>query len=385
MHNYATAGVLGGTGYTGRELVRLLAGHPEVRLEWATSRSEAGGSLKLAGRPDAVPLIDPDAADLGSVDVVFSCLPHGESLPWVARARSAGARVVDLSADLRVPVAGLPEWAWGAVYGYPEGGRDELRGASLVANPGCYPTAVLTGLLPTLRAGLVAGPVVVTAASGLTGAGRNPRRELLFAEVAEDFRAYGVGNTHRHLEEMHHHAARLSQGVLAPAAAGVGAGGVSANGAAGAGLSGASAAPGAAAGKSPTAAAPGGVAGGGSAGAGGEDALEIVFTPHLLPVKRGILATMHIPVAEPVTSPWQLWAEAYADEPFVVVLEDEVPSLFMAVGTNRVVVGAAPVRSRTPAIQVVVALDNLIKGAAGQAVQNMNLLLGHDEVLGLSC
>ncbi|HSH45552.1 MAG TPA: Asd/ArgC dimerization domain-containing protein [Longimicrobiales bacterium] len=375
MHNYATAGVLGGTGYTGRELVRLLAAHPEVRLEWATSRSEAGGALTLPGRADAVPLLAPESVDLGSVDVVFSCLPHGESLPWVARARSAGARVVDLSADLRVPAEGLPEWAWGAVYGYPEGGREELREASLVANPGCYPTAVLTGLLPALRAGLVAGPVVVTAASGLTGAGRNPRRELLFAEVAEDFRAYGVGNTHRHLAEMHHHASRLANRSLATAGV--------ADGAAGAGS--AAVATSGPTGSTGTNGSTGANGTDGFTGSTGADGLEIIFTPHLLPVKRGILATMHIPVSEAVERPWRLWSEAYADEPFVVVLEDEVPSLFMAVGTNRVVVGAVPVRSRTPAIQVVVALDNLIKGAAGQAVQNMNLLLGHDEGLGLSC
>lgn len=343
MHNNAVAGILGGTGYTGRELVKLLGGHPGVRVAWATSRSEAGSSLPVAGGSGSVPVVSAESAELGSVDVVFSCLPHGESLPWVERAREAGARVVDLSADLRVPAAGVPEWGRGAVYGFPEGGRAGLAGAELVANPGCYPTAVLTGLLPAVREGLVAGPVIVNAASGVTGAGRNPRRELLFAEVAEDFRAYGVGNTHRHVAEMRHHAGRL--------------GGI-----------------------------PSTLPGGEPSLPGAEGSVpEIVFTPHLLPVKRGILATMHIPVTRPVDEPWRLWAKHYEAERFVVVLENEVPSLFMAVGTNRVVVGVVPVRTRTPAVQVVVALDNLIKGAAGQAVQNMNLALGWDEGAGLPC
>lgn len=352
MNNYAVAGVLGGTGYTGRELLRLLAGHPGVRVGWATSRSEAGGELRVPSA-GTVSLLEADAVDLGSADVVFSCLPHGESLPWVARARAAGARVVDLSADLRVPGGDVPEWAAAAVYGFPEGDREALYGATLVANPGCYPTAVLTGLLPAVRRGLVAGPVVVNAASGVTGAGRSPKRALLFGEVAEDFRAYGVGNTHRHVEEMRYHTARL--GAPEPAR-------VAADGAAAGGV--------AAADSDPT--------------AGGRSP-EIVFTPHLLPVKRGILATLHVPVSEALAEPWRIWATDYRGEPFIEVLGDGVPALSMAVGTNRLIVGVVPVRTRTPAVQVVVAVDNLLKGAAGQAVQNMNLALGLDETAGLPC
>jgi N-acetyl-gamma-glutamyl-phosphate reductase len=237
--------------------------------------------------------------------------------------------VVDLSAELRVPGAATPAWAAGAVYGLPELHRERLRAASLVANPGCYPTAALLALAPLLRRGLVGtGPVVIDAASGVTGAGRSPRRELLFAEVAEDFRAYAVGNVHRHLGEMRHQAELL------------------------------------AAHRTP----------------------ELVFTPHLLPVRRGILETLYVPVPDTLTAAdaLGLWREDYADEPFVEVLEQGVPSLRDVVGTNRVAIGISAVAGvSAPLLVVVAAIDNLLKGAAGQAVQNLNLMFGFDETEGL--
>lgn len=257
-----SVGVLGATGYTGRELLRLLTGHPAVRIAVATSESEAGRPLRgVERRAPELALVRAEDADLAACQVVFSCLPHGDSARWTERARGAGARVVDLSADLRVPGAETPAWAAGAVYGLPELHREVIQGAELVANPGCYPTAALLALAPLLRRGLVAGPVVINAASGVTGAGRSPKRELLFAEVAEDFRAYAVGNVHRHLAEMRHQAA--------------------------------------------------GLAGGG--------APELVFTPHLLPVRRGILETIYVPLREPLDDPEAPWAEDYAAEPFVEV------------------------------------------------------------------
>lgn len=329
MNNTAPVhvGVLGATGYTGRELIGLLAGHPGVRIAVATSESEAGRSLReLSRRAPDVPLVRAEDADLAACGVVFSCLPHGDSARWAERARAAGARVVDLSADLRVPGSDTPEWAKGAVYGLPELHRERIRGAELVANPGCYPTAALLALAPLLREGLVAGPVVVSAASGVTGAGRSPKREILFAEVAEDFRAYAVGNTHRHLAEMRAQAHALGNGSTP----------------------------------------------------------ELVFAPHLLPVRRGILETIHVPLRAQPADPEALWREAYAGEPFVEVLRGRAPSLADAVGTNRVVVGVSPVAGvSTPMLVVVAAIDNLLKGAAGQAVQNLNLMLGFDEGEGL--
>ncbi|MBW3555192.1 MAG: N-acetyl-gamma-glutamyl-phosphate reductase, partial [Gemmatimonadetes bacterium] len=178
MHTYAIrAGVLGATGYTGRELVRLLSGHPRARVAVATSEADAGRRLRVMERAaPELELVRVEDADPGDCDVVFSCLPHGEGSGWVGAARAAGTRVVDLSADLRVPGPETPAWAAGAVYGLPELFRAELRCAELVANPGCYPTAVLVALAPLLRRRLVAGTVVVNAASGVTGAGRTAKR-----------------------------------------------------------------------------------------------------------------------------------------------------------------------------------------------------------------
>lgn len=330
MNKNATArvGVLGATGYTGRELVRLLARHSRARLAFATSESEAGGRLRgIVPSAADLALVRAVDAPLGECDVVFSCLPHGESQAWAERARAAGARVVDLSADLRVPSTETPEWARGAVYGLPELHRERIAAAELVANPGCYPTATILALAPLLRRGLVAGPVVVVAASGVTGAGRSPKRELLFAEVAEDFRTYAAGNTHRHLAEMRDQAGRLAGGA----------------------------------------------------------APELVFAPHLLPVKRGILATIHVPLAAPLDEPEAPWVEDYAREPFVQLLPGATPSLADAVGTNRVAIGVAAVRGvSAPMLQVIAAIDNLVKGAAGQAVQNLNLMLGFAEAEGLA-
>jgi N-acetyl-gamma-glutamyl-phosphate reductase len=310
------AGILGATGYTGRELVRLLRLHPALELSFASSEAEAGTSVLGNG----LRYVRAEDAPLEEVDVVFSCLPTGESGAWAVRAAGAGALAIDLSADLR-------EGAAGAVYGLPELWRAELAGARLVANPGCYPTGILLALAPLLAAGLVDGtrPVIVDAASGVTGAGRSAKRDLLFGEVAEDYRAYGVGNGHRHVPEI---------------AAGLARTGV------------------------PT---------------------EFVFTPHLLPIRRGILETMYVPLSEGVAVADLMAAaqRAYADEPFVEVLES-LPSVQDVVGRNVVALGFSSVAGVTrPLALVVAAFDNLLKGAAGQALQNANLLLGRAEAEGL--
>lgn len=311
-------GIVGGNGYTGRELLGLLTRHPDVVVRFATSRSEAGAPSVA---PDLT-LVHPDDAPVEGAEVVFLCLPHGEAGVWVERLGGSPSRVVDLTADHR-PGSGS---AGEAVYGLPEACPEAVAGATLVANPGCYPTGVLLALLPLCRAGLLdAGrPVVVHAASGVTGAGRSPRTDLLFAEVHGDFRAYGLGNVHRHLREMR---------ALLPG-------------------------------------------------------LEILFTPHLLPVPRGILETMALPVAPGVDAAAlrRAWKAMYGSGGAVRVVEDGAPSLARVTGTDLLLLSAHDNEGlEAPVVSVVAALDNLGKGAAGQAVQNMNLLLGVDVSRGIRC
>jgi N-acetyl-gamma-glutamyl-phosphate reductase len=312
------AAVFGATGYTGQELVALLARHGRIRASWVTSESEAG-QLVPGGRASYVRAAE---VPLEEVDIAFLCLPHGEAETWALKARAAGARVVDLSADLR-------DGKHGAVYGLPELWREEVRGAELVANPGCYPTGLILGLAPLLKGDLVDAnrPVIVNAASGVTGAGRSPKRDLLYGEVAEDYKAYGVGNGHRHVPEIGRGLSRIN----------------------------------------------------------GAD-VEFLFTPHLLPVRRGILETIVVPVNEGVTASDVVasWEQAYDEEPFMDVWPKGLPTLRTAVGRNTVALGASDVTGmKSPVVTVVAAFDNLVKGAAGQALQNANLMLGLCEHEGL--
>jgi N-acetyl-gamma-glutamyl-phosphate reductase len=316
--NKIRVGVLGASGYAGRELCALILRHPNLELSFATANEQRGTRVRVAGRE--LELIATEDARLGDAELVFSALPHGASQEWVASARQAGARAVDLSADLR-PGNGCE----GIPYGMPELSRDLLAGASLVANPGCYPTAILVALAPLLRAELVApdSAIIIDAASGVTGAGNSPKRELLFAEVAHDYRAYGTGNTHRHLNEM-----RAVVGAMT-------------------------------------------------------NSVDLVFTPHLLPVPRGILATITLTLKAPLADPLSPWRDAYSGEPFVEIT-DTAPTLREVVGRNVVRLSAQPlVGTRRPMLLVLSAIDNLVKGAAGQAIQNANLMLGLPETAGL--
>ncbi len=309
-------GVVGASGYTGLEVLRILRNHPEVRVAFATSESQAG---QPTGIIPGLSLVASASAPLGEVKVVILCLPHGKAVEWAARALDAGVRVVDLTADHR-PGSGRETEA---VYGMADLDAESIAGARLVANPGCYPTGVQLALHPLHQAGMIdeAAPIVVNAASGVTGAGRSPKRELLFAEVSGDYRAYSTGNNHRHLLEMR---ARYPE-------------------------------------------------------------LQLVFQPHLLPTPRGILETIYLPVTAGVDAGAvrATWHDAYHDASTIRVT-DGAPTLAEVVGTDLLVLGAADnAHLRTPLVTLMASYDNLGKGAAGQAVHNLNLMLGFEPTLGL--
>ncbi|MEO5589978.1 MAG: N-acetyl-gamma-glutamyl-phosphate reductase [Gemmatimonadaceae bacterium] len=322
MHKLSV-GVLGASGYAGRELCALVERHPALDLAFASAHGQRGQTVTLAARQ--VTFVATEDAPLASADLVFSALPHGASLEWVKAARSCGAKVVDLSADLRPGNDGRLVNSAAIPYGLTELNRAAVASADVVANPGCYPTAILLALAPLLTAGLIQeqSTIQVAAASGVTGAGTTPRADLLFAEISEDYRAYGVGNDHRHLREMR--AMLESHGTTS----------------------------------------------------------DLVFTPHLLPVARGILATIVVRLREAIDQPLALWSDAYTGEPFIEVSET-TPALRDVVRTNKVRISAvAAANTRAPTLIITSAIDNLGKGAAGQALQNANLMLGLDETLGL--
>jgi N-acetyl-gamma-glutamyl-phosphate reductase len=315
-------GVFGATGYTGRELVRLLRRHPRARVVFTTG-SEAGHLAHEAGLGEAA-------------DAYFLAMPHGVSAKYAARLREArpDAVVVDLSGDLRLPTAESYEQWYGhaheaphligqAVFGLCEAYRDRLPGARLVSNPGCYATSVLLPLIPLLRGRLIdPSDIVADAKSGTTGAGRTPREDLLFSEVAGDFSAYAPGRTHRHVGEI--------EAVLAERTG---------------------------------------------------HTVELTFCPHLLPVKRGILTALYVKPKADLAELKRALKAAYDGTAFVHVVDGAPPRLSDVVETNdcRISVhAAAPGRA-----VVFSALDNLVKGAAGQAIQNLNLAMGWPETEGL--
>lgn len=298
----------------------MIARHPQLSLAFATANAQRGETLEIPGAA-SVQFVATEDAPLASAQLIFSSLPHGASAEWVARARAAGARVVDLSTDHRIGNGhsdGIP-------YGLTEWQRDAVRGAELVANPGCYPTASLLALLPLLEADLIApgATININAASGVTGAGLTARLDLLYGEITENFRAYGVGNAHRHLHEMRAAAKLLHADV------------------------------------------------------------DLLFTPHLLPTARGILATVTVPLRAPLPDAVARYRARYANEPFIEVT-DALPELRHVQHRNvaRIAVRAVE-QVRTPTLQIFSAIDNLVKGAAGQALQNANLMLGLPETAGL--
>jgi N-acetyl-gamma-glutamyl-phosphate reductase len=337
MYTHAMkAGILGASGYTGSELLRLLAGHPEFEVAVVTAHSHAGEAVgahtpSLAAAYPGLVYEESDPGGFDGLEVVFCGLPHGESQRIVPELRSRVGLVVDLAADFRLKDAALyrawygeehdaPELLADAVYGLPELFREGLAGATLVAAAGCYPTAAGLALAPLVRNALVEPTgIVVDAASGVSGAGRGLKESLHFGTVDEDFTAYGLLN-HRHTPEMEQ------------------------------------------------------IIGG-----------EVLFTPHLVPMTRGILATCYArPVAGgTLTTDDAMGAlhDAYDAEPFVVVTDDP-PSTKATAGSNAAHV-TARVDPRTGWVICLCALDNLVKGASGQAIQCANAVLGLTETTGL--
>jgi len=332
-------GIVGGTGYTGVELLRLLALHPQVELRAITSRADAGTPVSqmfpsLRGHVD-LDFIHPDEAHLELCDLVFFATPNGIAMQQAHALIDAGVRVVDLSADFRIQdVAEWEKW-YGmshacpdlvaeAVYGLPEVNREHIKKALLVANPGCYPTAVQLGFIPLLEAGLVdTATLIADAKSGVSGAGRKAELSILFAEAADNFKAYGVSG-HRHLPEIRQGLARVAQHEVG-----------------------------------------------------------LTFVPHLTPMIRGIHATLYARLKTDADLQ-ALYEQHYAHEPFVDVMPaGSHPETRSVRGANvcRIAVHR-PQGGNT--VVVLAVIDNLVKGAAGQAVQNMNIMFGLPETTALN-
>ncbi len=332
--------ILGASGYTGAELIRLLLPHPHVHIRVLTGESQAGKPLgevyphlAFTGLPDLIPL---SAVDYKDIDIVFCCLPHGTTQAVIA-ALPSHVRVIDLSADFRLAntetyaewyghAHQAPQLQKEAVYGLTEHHRLAIRNARLVANPGCYPTSAQLPLIPLLKEQLIkAEDIVIDAKSGVTGAGRAAKQGLLFAEVNDGISAYSIG--------AHRHAPEIEQGLAAAAGS----------------------------------------------------AVTVTFTPHLMPMNRGILSTIYVSLVKgkTVDDLAGCLRQAYAHEPFIHIAQPGMmPSTHRVRGTNNCIIGVFKDRRLDKAI-IVSVIDNLVKGASGQAVQNMNVMCGFPETTAL--
>ena len=333
------AGIVGGTGYTGVELLRLLVAHPQVQLTVITSRSEAGTAVadmfpNLRGYLD-LKFSDPKSARLTECDVVFFATPNGTAMKLVPDLLKAGVRVIDLAADFRLhdpkewqqwygEAHACPELLDEAVYGLPEVNRDRIRKAALVANPGCYPTAVQLGFMPLLEHDLVDSThLIADAKSGVSGAGRGGKVAFLLCETSESMKAYGVQG-HRHWPEIRQGLRKMT-----------------------------------------------------------DESIGLTFVPHLTPMIRGIHATLYAPLKKAGQDLQSLFEKRYGDEPFVDVMPaGSLPETRSVRGANvcRIAVHVPPTGEMVVVLSVI---DNLVKGAAGQAVQNMNIMFGLEEESGL--
>lgn len=334
--------IVGASGYTGLELIRLLHCHPEVAVTCLTSEQSAGKQISevfpsLRGRCDLVLENLEPVRVAEKADIIFTALPHKAAMEVVPTFLKLGKRVIDLSADYRLSdPAVYAEWYQPhinpaglkrAVYGLPEIRRAKIKGAKLIANPGCYPTSIILGLAPLLKQSMLdLNSIIADSASGVTGAGRSAKVDSLYCEVNEGYRAYAVGGVHRHTPEIEQELSLLAG-----------------------------------------------------------QPLKITFTPHLVPMDRGILSTIYAAPLKTTTTEQlvALYQEFYDGEPFVRVLPaGTLPSTAYVRGSNFCDI-APLVDPRTGRIIVVSAIDNVVKGASGQAIQNMNLLCGYPETTGL--
>ncbi|MFZ5942571.1 MAG: N-acetyl-gamma-glutamyl-phosphate reductase [Bacillota bacterium] len=336
------AGIMGVTGYTGGELIRLLLNHPQVEIRKAASRSNAGNDVSMA-HPHLmgiIPLIE-EGMDvenfIDGLDVVFLALPHGKSAPIVKEANAAGVKVIDLGADFRLKSVDeyrewyeveheSPELISKSVYGLSEIYKEEIINSSIIANPGCYPTSIILGLAPLLKKKLIdPETIVIDSKSGISGAGKTLTQQTHFPDMNDNFLAYKVG-CHRHTPEIEQELSLLA-----------------------------------------------------------ELNIKISFTPHLVPMNRGILSTIYGRATVPLSNKelGVLYEEYYQGRTFIRIREkDNLPQTKWVYGSN--FCDIAPVYDgRTGRIIIVSAIDNLVKGASGQAIQNMNLMFGLDETTGL--
>lgn len=334
--------IIGATGYTGSELIRLLMGHPEIEFAHLTSRTYSGQKVQ-AVFPQFQGLLDYELVPLemdklvAESDVVFAALPHGLSSPIAQACLEAGVKLIDLGADFRLKdVATYEDWYQveheaqdliaEAVYGLPELNREKIKEADLIANPGCFPTSIILGLKPLVTAKSQAiQSIIIDSKSGTTGAGRSASVPNLYAEIGENFKAYNI-NGHRHIPEIEQELYTI----------------------------------------------------------GGQD-LMVNFTPHLLPISRGILSTIYVTLTEEIDQAWltDIFHQAYQDEPFVHLLpEGMIPEVKHVRGSNHCHISAS-YDPRTHTVKIISAIDNLVKGASGQAVQNLNLMYGWDETTAL--
>jgi N-acetyl-gamma-glutamyl-phosphate reductase len=340
--NKIKVGIVGGTGYTGVELLRLLAIHPDVELTAITSRGEAGMPVadmfpSLRGYVDLA-FTDPASADLNACDVVFFATPHGVAMSQAKALLAANVKVIDLAADFRLQDTAVfekwykmphscPDILSNAVYGIPELNREQIKSAQVIGNPGCYPTTVLLGLAPLLEQGLIdfSAPIIADSKSGVSGAGRKAEVSTLFAESSDTMKAYGVAG-HRHHPEIH---AQLTQLAKAD--------------------------------------------------------LQFIFVPHLIPMIRGMLSTIYVKLtAQAKTMDLQaLYEQRYQHERFVDVMPaGSLPETRSVRGSNQIRV-ALHKQADAGYLTLVVVQDNLVKGAAGQAIQNMNIMFDLPEATGL--
>ena len=343
-------GIAGSTGYTGLELLKIVHRHPELEIGWLTSESSAGGIFSdIHTVPWNYPLIKLEDAILraADVDVVFLCLPHAASIEPVKAFFQAGVRVIDLSADYRLKDVAIyekwyqtphtaPELLDKFAYGLCEIYREKIIGARGVAVPGCYPTSVNLGLYPLAKAGWLGKKVIVDSKSGLSGAGRKAKLDYHLVEAGDNMTPYNVGYRHRHLSEMEQvlNSANLER-------------------------------------------------------ANGANDHRFLFSPHMIPTARGILSTMYVDVPKGVTEAEirGAYTEMYADEPFVHLLPaEQMATLAHTTHSNRCAISITPA---DPSVEdgmeyiITASIDNLLKGASGQAVQNFNISVGIDETLGL--